>query len=96
VLPLAISLSLPTVWINTPTILVAIAPLIDWGADAPAGRWVRATGADATTVVHRLRRRAGRVPPTLRRELGGAVSGVTATAPPRRARPERRPAPGPR
>lgn len=96
VLPVAISLSLPTVWINTLTILVAIAPLIDWGADAPAGRWVRATGADGVTTVRRIWRRAGWGPVRLRRELGEAVGGFFATPGSRRARQQRGPASRPR
>ena len=69
-LPIGVSLSLPTVWINTPTILVAIAPLLAWGADAPAGRWVRSTGTTAEAAVRQLRRRMRRDGLRLRRELG--------------------------
>lgn len=99
VLPVAVCFSLPTVWINTPTILVAIAPLMDWGADAPAGRFLRATGVGSAAVLHRLRRRVRWFGLTLRRDLGGiaAASGLFAE---RRAhsrtRPHRRTAPRPR
>jgi hypothetical protein len=93
VLPVAVCFSMPTVWINTPTILVAIAPLIDWGADAPAGRWVRATGADAATAVRRLRRRTSWARPRLRREPGGVVSEFAADRPRIRARTQRGTAP---
>jgi hypothetical protein len=64
VLPIGICMSLPTVWINTPTILIAIAPLIAWGADAPAGRWLRGAApvgeATPEPVAARERRRGRR------------------------------------
>jgi Glycosyltransferase family 87 len=41
VVPLAAVLGMPTVWINSPTILVAVIPLIAAGASTPAGRWLR-------------------------------------------------------
>jgi len=41
VLPLGVCLSLPTVWLNSPTILVAILPLVAAGARTPAGAWLR-------------------------------------------------------
>jgi hypothetical protein len=44
VLPIGVCLSLPTVWLNTPTILVAILPMLDRGVQAPAGRFWRAAG----------------------------------------------------
>lgn len=78
VLPIAVCFSLPTVWINTPTILVAIAPLIDWGADAPAGRWFRAEGVTAVELVRRLRRRVRRYEVGLRRELDGVTAAFAA------------------
>src|SRR5215213_2828314 len=40
VLPIGVCFSLPTVWLNTPTILLAIFPLVGWGAATPAGRWL--------------------------------------------------------
>ncbi|MET1233046.1 MAG: glycosyltransferase family 87 protein [Candidatus Limnocylindrales bacterium] len=46
--PLAACLAMPTVWINSPTILVAIIPLAAFGARTPAGRWLR-RGETATT-----------------------------------------------
>ena len=74
VLPIGLCLSLPTVWINTPTILVAIAPLLAWGADAPAGRWVRSTGATAESAATHGRRVLRRTALRLRRELRGVGS----------------------
>ncbi|HEX3265755.1 MAG TPA: glycosyltransferase family 87 protein [Candidatus Limnocylindrales bacterium] len=41
VLPVGVCLSLPTVWLNTPTILIGLIPLLAVGATTPAGRWVR-------------------------------------------------------
>jgi len=41
VLPLGVCLSLPTVWLNSPTILVAVLPMVAAGARTPAGRWLR-------------------------------------------------------
>ena len=76
VLPVAVCFSLPTVWLNTPTILVAILPLLDWGADAPAGRWLRAPGLNAGVAVGRLRRRVRRDGLLLRRELGGIAASM--------------------
>jgi hypothetical protein len=43
--PLAAVLGMPTVWINSPTILVAVIPLIAAGASTPAGRWLRRVDA---------------------------------------------------
>lgn len=40
VVPISACLALPTVWINSPTILVACLPLIAAGASTPAGRWL--------------------------------------------------------
>ena len=45
VVPVAVTFSLPTVWLNTPTILIGTLPLVAWGADSPAGRWLRAPSA---------------------------------------------------
>ena len=41
VLPVGVCLSLPTVWLNSPTILVAVLPLVAAGARTPAGAWFR-------------------------------------------------------
>lgn len=41
VLPVAMMLALPTVWLNAPTILVALLPLSALGADTPAAAWLR-------------------------------------------------------
>lgn len=48
VLPVGICLALPTIWLNSPTILVALLPLAAAGAATPAGAWLRgARGPDA-------------------------------------------------
>jgi hypothetical protein len=39
--PVGVCLALPEVWINAPTILVALLPLAAAGARTPAGRWLR-------------------------------------------------------
>jgi hypothetical protein len=77
VLPVAVCFSLPTVWLNTPTILVAVLPLIDWGADSPAGRWLRAPGVSSEVVMGRLRRRVRRDGRLLRRQLGGIAAAMS-------------------
>ena len=41
VLPVGICLALPTIWLNSPTILVALLPLAAAGAATPAGAWLR-------------------------------------------------------
>jgi len=41
VLPIGVCLSLPTVWLISPTILIALIPLVVHGVRTPAGRWVR-------------------------------------------------------
>jgi hypothetical protein len=41
VLPVGMCLSLPTVWLNSPTILIAILPMLAAGARTPAGAWLR-------------------------------------------------------
>ena len=69
VLPIGVTFALPTVWINTPTILVAILPLIALGADAPAGRWLRATGKAEGIALQRLRRRLRWARLVVRREV---------------------------
>ena len=74
VLPIGITLSLPTVWLNTPTILIALLPLLAFGATTPAGRWFRGEpllgtlGLPAISL-QRVRRRARRAGLVLRREL---------------------------
>lgn len=84
--------ALPLPWFGavwTPTILIVIAPLIDWGADAPAGKWVRATGMSAAGVagaLHRLCRRSRRAGLVLRRELGDAVAAMIVPGRPIRSR----------
>jgi hypothetical protein len=57
VLPVGLTFALPTVWVNTPTILTAVLPLIAAGADTPAGRWVRSTSTVELVALGRVRRR---------------------------------------
>ena len=70
VLPIGVCFSLPTVWLNTPTILLGMFPLVAAGATTPAGRWLRGEGAGLPAVsLQRIRRRvrwAGRL---VRREV---------------------------
>ncbi|HEY2888933.1 MAG TPA: glycosyltransferase family 87 protein [Candidatus Limnocylindrales bacterium] len=40
-IPVAMVLAMPILWLNGPTILVGIWPIIAAGADSPAGRWLR-------------------------------------------------------
>ena len=74
VLPVGVCLSLPTVWLNTPTILIGMLPLLAIGATTPAGRWLRgvpflaAIGLPALGL-RRLRRRARWAGRVVRREL---------------------------
>jgi hypothetical protein len=70
VLPIGVCLSLPTVWLNTPTILLGALPLVALGATTPAGRWIRGDASAWPAIsVQRLRRRARRAGLVLRREL---------------------------
>jgi len=73
-LPVAITFSLPTVWLNTPTILIAILPLLERGADTPAGRWLRGAQGRPTVAVQRARRRVRRTGLVLRRGLVAFVA----------------------
>lgn len=68
-LPIGLCLSLPTVWLNTPTILVAMLPLLHWGVDTPAGRWLRGPAWTVAGVLQRVRRRARWAGLVVRREL---------------------------
>jgi hypothetical protein len=77
VLPIGVTFALPTVWLNTPTILVAILPLIPLGAETPAGRWLRAGGgveAAAGQRVQRVRRRLRWAGLVARRGIAAAVA----------------------
>ncbi len=48
--PVAMTLAMPILWINSVTILVAILPMVPAGAGSPAGRWLqRATEPGAPT-----------------------------------------------
>ena len=40
-IPVAMTLAMPILWLNGPTILVAIWPMLATRADAPAARWLR-------------------------------------------------------
>jgi hypothetical protein len=40
-IPIAVTLGMPIVWLNSPTILIGILPLVAAGASTPAGRWLR-------------------------------------------------------
>ena len=40
-IPIAVTLAMPILWLNSPTILVAIFPMIALGATAPAAAWLR-------------------------------------------------------
>ena len=70
VLPVGVCFSLPTVWLNTPTILLAILPLVAAGATTPAGRWVRG-GPPVLPVLslQRIRRQVRRAGLVVRREV---------------------------
>jgi hypothetical protein len=46
-IPVAMTLAMPILWINSVTILVAIWPMLEAGADSPAGRWLRRESAGA-------------------------------------------------
>lgn len=80
VLPVGVCLSLPTVWLNTPTILIALLPLLERGADTPAGRWLRETPARPVVAVHRVRRRVRRAGLVLRRGVATFVASRPARA----------------
>lgn len=41
VLPVGVLIAMPTIWVNSPTILVALLPLVAAGARSPAARWLR-------------------------------------------------------
>jgi hypothetical protein len=74
VLPVGVCFSLPTVWLNTPTILIGILPLLAIGATTPAGRWLRGASLGASVgfpavSLRRVRRRARRAGLVVRREL---------------------------
>jgi Glycosyltransferase family 87 len=69
VVPVAITFSLPTVWINTPTILVALLPLLPAGADTPAGRWLRGETDSLAAAIQRVRRRVRWFGLVVRRDL---------------------------
>ena len=49
-IPVAMVLAMPILWLNGPTILVAIWPMLAAGADTPAGRWLRRDDATAESL----------------------------------------------
>lgn len=53
-LPIAAMLALPTVWLNSPTILLAIPALVAMGATTPAGVWLRSPESEPAVVRRRL------------------------------------------
>lgn len=55
VLPVGVLLALPTVWLNSPTILIAMLPFTPAGARIPAGAWLRARPRESSFVVRRRR-----------------------------------------
>lgn len=57
VLPVGVCLSLPTVWLNSPTILIAILPMVAAGARTPAGAWMRRAIPSVTGVPFEVQRR---------------------------------------
>jgi hypothetical protein len=72
VLPVGVCLSLPTVWLNTPTILIGVLPLVAMGATTPAARWLRGEAGSLPALLPlRVRRRVRRAGLVLRRELAG-------------------------
>ena len=73
-LPIGMTFALPTVWLNTPTILVAILPLVAAGADTPAARWLRAARGAEVVGLQRLRRRLRRAGLVPRREIATMVA----------------------
>jgi len=74
-LPIGAAVALPTFWLNTPTIFVASLPLVDWAADAPAGRWVRSVGRQADIARLGLPGRLRRARHALRHQPGGLGAG---------------------
>jgi len=57
VVPVGVCLSLPTVWLNSPTILVAVLPMVAAGARTPAGAWLRRAVPSVPGVAFELQRR---------------------------------------
>ena len=49
-LPIGVMLALPTVWLNSPAILLAIPALMAAGARTPAGAWLRSPDAEPAAV----------------------------------------------
>ena len=73
-LPIGVTFAMPTVWLNSPTILVAILPLMPLGADSPAARWLRGASAGEALALRRLQRRIRWARLVLRREIAAIVA----------------------
>lgn len=59
VLPVGVCLALPTIWVNTPAILVGLLPLTAAGASTPAGAWLRGAPGEALgSIIRRMLRRS--------------------------------------
>jgi Glycosyltransferase family 87 len=54
-LPLGVCLALPTVWLNSPTILIAALALSKQGYRTPAGRWLQSSGMPAWATIRLAR-----------------------------------------
>lgn len=57
VVPVGVCLSLPTIWLNSPTILVAVLPMVAAGARTPAATWLRRAVPSAAGVPFEVQRR---------------------------------------
>jgi hypothetical protein len=44
-IPVAMTIAMPILWVNSFTILVGVLPMLAAGADSPAGRWLRGRSA---------------------------------------------------
>jgi len=53
-LPIAVMLSLPTVWLNSPAILLAVPALVAAGAATPAGAWLRSPDGEPAVLRRRV------------------------------------------
>jgi hypothetical protein len=73
-LPIGVTFAMPTVWLNTPTVLVAILPLIPLAADAPAARWLHGSSARELRARRRFQRRIRWARLVLRREIAAIVA----------------------
>jgi hypothetical protein len=72
VMPIAACLSLPTVWLNTPAILLGMVPLLALGARTPAGAWLRSPEAEPAVVRQRLAEGLGAAMAAVEEDLDSA------------------------